>query len=232
MFWRALRDIDGSPQGCLGRDNAATLTGGRRTYLIGLSTGLVRPSRATLLRRVALRAARESRSAGNEQADTQKRQGQHSMEIYDHWMANARPAGSLPDGVSAIFRSVSCGRVCTVSMRPGKSVENCPNTKDIVAGMAGRAQLDVTGSAPNGFRKLCRHSGPAVRHRLGNTLDLFSRPRGHKWPRSGSPTRREDTCRLRVTYSGAPKLKKEPHSVTGDQTHSRSAARRLGGHGV
>jgi hypothetical protein len=31
-------------------------------------------------------------------------------------------------------------------MRPGKGVENCLNAKDIVAGMAGRAQLDVTGS--------------------------------------------------------------------------------------
>jgi tryptophan synthase beta subunit len=79
MLCLALRDIEGGPHGCLSRDTAATLTGGRRTYLIGLITGLVRPSWATVLRRGALRAARDCRSAGNEQADAQKRQGQHSM---------------------------------------------------------------------------------------------------------------------------------------------------------
>ena len=79
MLCLALRDIDGGPQGCLSRDNAATLTGGRRTYLIGLITDLVRTNWATVLRRGALRAARDSRSARNEQAGAQKRQGQHSM---------------------------------------------------------------------------------------------------------------------------------------------------------
>jgi hypothetical protein len=55
-------------------------------------------------------------------------------------MADAGPASPLLDDVSAILRSVSCGRVCTVPMRPGKGVENCVNTKDIVAGMAARAR--------------------------------------------------------------------------------------------
>jgi hypothetical protein len=79
MLWLALRDIEGGPYGCLSRDDAATATGGRRTYLIGLITDVVRPSWATVLRRGALCAARNSRSAGNERADAQKRQGQHSM---------------------------------------------------------------------------------------------------------------------------------------------------------
>jgi hypothetical protein len=71
MLRLAVRDIDGGSQGCLSRDNAATLTGGRRTYLIGLTTDFVRPSRATVLRQAALRTARDSRSAGNEQAGAQ-----------------------------------------------------------------------------------------------------------------------------------------------------------------
>ena len=79
MLCLALHDIEGGPHGCLSRDNAATLTGGWRTYLIRLITDLVRPSWTTVLRRGALRAARDSRSARNEQADAQKRQGQHSM---------------------------------------------------------------------------------------------------------------------------------------------------------
>jgi hypothetical protein len=78
MLWRALRNLQGGPQGGLSPDDAATLAGGGRTYLMGLITGRVRPSWATVLRRAALRAARESGSAGNERADTQKRQCQYS----------------------------------------------------------------------------------------------------------------------------------------------------------
>jgi hypothetical protein len=83
-------------------------------------------------------------------------------------MANAGPASPLLDGVSAILRSVSCGRVCTVSMRSGKGVENCVNTQDIVAGMAGGAQLDVTGSMRNGFRKLCATLGTGGASQIGS----------------------------------------------------------------
>ncbi len=79
MLYLVLSDIEGRPHGCLSRDSAATLTGKRRPYLIGLTASLVRRTWATVLRRGALRAARDSRSAGNERADAQKRQGQHSM---------------------------------------------------------------------------------------------------------------------------------------------------------
>jgi hypothetical protein len=84
-------------------------------------------------------------------------------------MADAGPASPLLDGVSAILGSVSCGRVCTVSMRPGKGVENCVNAKDIVAGMAARAQLDVTGSMRNGFRKLCATVGTGGASQIGRS---------------------------------------------------------------
>lgn len=66
MLWHALRNLEAGSQSCLSPDNAASLTGGWRTYWIGLIADIVRPSRATLLRRAALRAARKSRSAGNE----------------------------------------------------------------------------------------------------------------------------------------------------------------------
>ena len=126
MLYLALRDIEGRPYGCLSGDSAATLAGRRRTYLIGLITDLVRPW-ATVLRRGALCAARDSRSAGNEQADAQKRQDQHSMQVYDHKMADAvpaRPVRCRMASAQSSGRSIG-GRVCTVSMRPGKAMKNC-----------------------------------------------------------------------------------------------------------
>jgi hypothetical protein len=91
-------------------------------------------------------------------------------------MAHAGSASALLDGVSAVFRSVSCGRVCTVSMRPGKGVENCLNTRGILAGMAGRAQPDVTGPYETGSvtRAGARDRGCVTEW---GTLDLFSRTR-------------------------------------------------------
>lgn len=88
-------------------------------------------------------------------------------------MANAGPAGSLLDGVSAIFRSVSCGHVYTVPMRPGKGVENCLNTRDILAGVAEGAQ-------PGRHRNLTKwvpypmRTGPGMRHRLGTFGSVLS----------------------------------------------------------
>jgi hypothetical protein len=55
-------------------------------------------------------------------------------------------------------------------MRPGKGVENCLNAKDSVAGMAGRAQLDVTGSMlVNVFTKM-RGIENQLRRRAGQLL--------------------------------------------------------------
>lgn len=106
-------------------------------------------------------------------------------------MAEADPGRPMLDGVGAIFRAVSCGGVCTVLMRPGTGAENCLNTRNILAGVAGSAQLG-------------RHR-PLLTQRVPQSLRTGPGVCVTEWGYFGSGSRRHELPRVALAGSSSSK---------------------------